>query len=232
MLGAVARTAACVAAMLSAAVLPATAFELGSSSPLDWQGFYAGATISGIVGSSTGDYTGVIPPVVVSYPFTINLTGVGLGGVLGYNQDFGAFVLGAEGDLSWVGGASGQYNFAPDRYDAVTLLASGHIRGRAGYDLGAVMPFVSAGLALAAVRQSHLGPVSGGTMLWSQEALLLGLSLGAGVDVQVSDNGTLRLEFIHDSFGSKHYEWVPGGTRYSNANLNIGTLRAAFTVKF
>ncbi len=233
MLGATAlRRAALAATFLGVATTSAMAFD--SPSPLDWEGFYAGVTISGVVGTSDGDYTGVPPPPdpVVAYDFQIDLSGVGLGGLIGYNRDFGAFVLGIEGDLSWIGGANGRFDYASDRYDLVSLVATGHARARAGYDMGTVMPFVAAGLALAYVEQSHSGPVSGTPVLWSEHALLAGLSVGAGVDIKVTDAAVLRIEIIHDSFGSRHYEWLPDGTRYSNADLNLGTLRAGLTVGF
>ena len=65
------------------------------------------------------------PPVIpmVFYPFDLNPSGASLGGQLGYNFQFGAWVFGLEGDWSWVFSASDR-GFDPagsGRYDDVTL---------------------------------------------------------------------------------------------------------------
>ncbi len=41
------------------------------------------------------------------------------------------------------------------------------------------------------------------------------------------NNWIFRVEYLHDRFGSEHYDWV-AGSRYSNSDLTLDTVRISF----
>ena len=85
------------------------------------------------------------------------------GGQLGYNFQFNRLVLGVEGDISFT--------------DWHETDAFGTVRGRLGYAWERVLPYVTAGLAIA---DSETGWTAGG-----------------GVELAFSDNVSLRGEYLH-----------------------------------
>jgi opacity protein-like surface antigen len=102
------------------------------------------------------------------------------GGQVGYNFQFHRLVMGIEGDISltdWDGGSRDINWF-------------GTMRGRLGYAWERVMPYVTGGLAIAGVDFNT--PFVG-----SSSETMTGWTLGGGVEVAVSDNVSVRGEYLH-----------------------------------
>ena len=211
---------------------PLTAPSLAAPS---WTGFYIGPTLGYTFASAQGDYTGLPPPAPVAppmvfYPFDINPSGTSLGGLLGYNFQYGAWVFGLEGDWSWVFGASDR-GFDPagsGRYDDITLLWTGHARGKIGYLFNQYLFFVSGGAAFAGTEAKHFVPA--GNTLYFDTRVLTGYSLGGGIETFLLNNWIFRVEYLHDHFGTEHYDWV-AGSRYSNSDLTLDTVRISFVFR-
>lgn len=102
-----------------------------------------------------------------------------------------AIVAGIVGDIAWsdIGGSEGTSTYDVDW--------TGSIRGRLGFDGGAFLPYVTAGVAFANATafdgaiedtQTHIG--------WTA---------GAGVEFAVADNVSLDLQYRYTDFGSKEY---------------------------
>jgi outer membrane immunogenic protein len=85
------------------------------------------------------------------------------GGQIGYNFQFSQFVVGIEGDISFTD------------WDGTDTF--GTVRGRLGYAWERVMPYVTAGLAIADAET--------------------GWTAGGGVELAVSDNVSVRGEYLH-----------------------------------
>jgi outer membrane immunogenic protein len=207
-----------------------------SMTPPSWAGVYFGPTLGWNFASAKGDYTGtIIPPAptpMVHYPFDLHPDGGSLGGQLGYNFQSGAWVLGVEGDWSWVFDARDR-GFDPGgsgRYDDVNLLWTGHARGRVGYVFNQYLAFFSGGVAFAGTRAAHFAPSNAGGSTWFDTRVLTGYSLGGGIETFLLSNWIFRVEYLHDHFGNEHYDWVPG-TRYSNSDLTLDTVRASFILR-
>ena len=151
---------------------------------------------------------------MVFYPFDLNPSGASLGGQLGYNFQFGAWVFGLEGDWSWVFSASDR-GFDPagsGRYDDVTLLWTGHARGRIGYLYNQFLIFFSGGAAFAGTEAKHYVPA--GNTLYFDTRMLTGYSLGGGIEGFLTNNWIFRVEYLHDHFGNEHYDWVAGSALF------------------
>jgi outer membrane immunogenic protein len=198
-------------------------------------GFYFGPTLGWNFASAKGDYTGAPPPPppptpMVYYPFDINPSGGSVGGQVGYNFQYGAWVFGLEGDWNWVFSASDR-GFDPagsGRYDDVTLLWTGHARARIGYLYNQFLIFFSGGAAFAGTEAKHFVPA--GNTLYFETRALTGYSLGGGIEGFLTNNWIVRVEYLHDHFGNQHYDWV-AGTRYSNSDLTLDTVRVSFVFR-
>jgi opacity protein-like surface antigen len=96
------------------------------------------------------------------------------GAQIGYNWQFSQFVVGVEGDIS-----------ATD-LDGINWLAT--VRGRLGYAWDRVMPYATAGLAIAEIDTPFLS---------SSSETETGWTAGGGIEVAVSDNVSVRGEYLH-----------------------------------
>lgn len=201
-----------------------------------WSGLYLGATLGYTFVSAQGDYTGLPPPPpppapMIFYPFDLNPSGASLGGQLGYNFQYGAWLFGIEGDWSWVFSARDR-GFDPagsGRYDDITLMWAGHARGRIGYLFNQFLIFFSGGAAFAGVEAQHYVPTGGGS-LYFETRTLTGYSIGGGIETFLANNWLLRIEYLHDHFGNERYDWV-AGSRYSNSDLTLDTVRIAIVFR-
>lgn len=135
----------------------------------DWTGFYAGLqygqgdTEVSLGGASTDN----------------DMDGYGVHG--GYNRDFGRFVLGGELDYNKLS------------FDDVAGVDGGdadlvRLRGRAGYDLGRFLPYVSLGAAHVSTDENN-GDLSE-----------TGLVYGLGADFKVTERFTVGAEYTRHDF--------------------------------
>ncbi|MGR3500043.1 MAG: outer membrane protein [Limimaricola soesokkakensis] len=133
----------------------------------DWTGFYAGGQLG--YGQSESDDLG------------FDEDGAIYGGQVGYNYDFGRFVMG--GELSYVGTEIGDED-AGAEIDGVAAA-----KLRAGYDAGAFMPYVTAGYASAYTADEVAG-----------DDQFDGYVYGAGVDYKVTENIVVGGEILQHEF--------------------------------
>ncbi len=187
---------ACVGALALAGVVgTAGAADLSRPMPMkaapyaapfyNWTGFYLGVNGGGGWGSSTWDSTG-----------SFDVSGGLVGGTIGYNWQFGTWVLGLEGDIDWAN-IKGSTN-------AGCLLGGGcssentwlgTTRGRIGYAFDRWLPYVTAGAAFGNVDATH----PGATGLSSTQ---VGWTAGGGVELAVVNNVTAKVEYLHYDLGS------------------------------
>ncbi len=111
-------------------------------------------------------------------------------------------VLGVVGDIAWAN-ISGTYEDAPVIGDSTnTINWTASARGLIGFDGGAFMPYLTAGLAVA--NATH--DVEFFEPDLSVDATHIGWTVGAGVEVAVADNVSLNLEYRYSDYGSKAYD--------------------------
>jgi outer membrane immunogenic protein len=193
-------------AIVAACIVPAQGMELladeADGTSHDWSGFYAGLTTGYGLANSTS--TGV-PSATVQ---NIGLGGAIVGGNLGFNNQFDNFVLGVEGDLSWSG-----LTGSAACVTAPALTCSGDVDwlatfgGRAGVVVDQALLYATAGLALSGVEARVTPPDPGSSGVYS--AVGLGWSVGAGVEVAVTETVSLKAEVSHINLGSVQ---APAGT--------------------
>jgi opacity protein-like surface antigen len=140
----------------------------------------------------------------------------------GYAYQHGPVVFAIEGDIEIGGDIKALPGFGEDPVDPINcadfdVCASsgievainplGHVRGIFGVVLHPnILGFVSGGVAVASASGSAVaistafGPVE--TVVDSTHALLIGPSLGVGVEVRATENLRIRVEGMVDHFGS------------------------------
>ncbi|QYM72466.1 porin family protein [Pseudochrobactrum sp. Wa41.01b-1] len=159
----------------------------------------------------------------------------GFGGLqAGYNWQFdNNVVLGAEADVSfgsvkksWMGRDDNQYS---PYYGTDKLGTNGTVRARLGYAADRFLPFVTGGLAwgntkynlgcdstLVSVTVGKCWAGKGGQAFDSNNSkTVVGWTVGAGLEYAVTDNWTIKTEYLHKNFGK------------NNVNLTDPNLKAA-----
>jgi len=147
----------------------------------DWSGVYAG--IVGGYGWGDSNHT-------TNGSGLFSAEGYLLGGTIGYNLQAGNIVYGVEADVVWSDFAGTSAGFATD-YDYEATL-----RGRVGYAFDAILPYVTGGLALVDVNGSGPG--------YAVSETQVGLAAGAGVEVGVTENVSVKAEYLWTGFNGDH----------------------------
>ncbi|WMT86685.1 outer membrane beta-barrel protein [Pelagibacterium sp. 26DY04] len=145
-----------------------------------WDGFYAG--INGGYGWGEFDAGAIDSDELEGW----------LGGAqVGYNWNAGGMIVGVEGD----------YQFSDIKWDETVggvdvdagLNHFGTVRARLGADMGTFMPYVTAGVAFGELGYE----LDGGE---EETEYGVGLAAGAGVEAMVTDNISLRGEYLYVGF--------------------------------
>lgn len=214
----VALTAGALAADLPSRAQPAP-FVPSAPPVFSWQGFYAGVNL----GYAFGDFTGT------GGALADEGTGFLGGGQLGYNVQFGNFVVGLETDLQWT-------NFDADRSAAgiaAGLLAGsqaeldyfGTVRARAGVAFDRALVYATGGLAYGGSEATAVTAL--GT--FTDDNTHVGWTVGAGAEYAFTDNLTGRLEYLYTDLDDETA--VLAGTAYS-VGAEFSTIRAGLNYKF
>jgi outer membrane immunogenic protein len=163
-----------------------------------WDGAYIGAFAG--YGWGTADH---IPDGGPCDPdgCDVDMSGWLLGVTAGANFTVGSgFVLGVAGDIAWSNiEGTDDFGFPVDEVSN-GVDWEGSLRGVAGFDGGAFMPYLTAGVAFAhAWHESGLGDGEG-------DATHFGWTAGAGVMFAVADNVSLDLQYRHSWYDEQEYD--------------------------
>lgn len=141
---------------------------------------------------------------------------VKIGGYAGWNFQNGNIVYGVEGDAG--------YNGAKKTRDGLSARSGfdGSLRGRLGYDMGAVMPYVTAGVAGTQVRYSN--------GVDSDKKFRVGWTAGVGAETMLTQNVSARVEYRYSDFGKK--DITLGNVAVPAAKLQSHDIRLGIGYKF
>jgi outer membrane immunogenic protein len=135
-----------------------------------------------------------------------NKLGATVGGVLGYNWQYGSFLYGVEGDWSALGGKStGDGQFLQTSFGADWVATA---RGRAGLAVDATLLYLTGGLAFGHLKD-NVTPIAGVVSL-DQDATKVGWTAGVGIEHMLSANWTAKAEFRYVDFGTSSASCTPG----------------------
>jgi outer membrane immunogenic protein len=230
------KVGALVALVFAAGCGSAAAADLGGSvytpEPVDtsppvrlftWRGFYVG--LNGGYAWGSGDPTVISDGINSGTLAAIDPSGFLGGGQVGYNAQFGNFVLGAEADIQggWVDGDStgnvvgfGAVSTSSD----LNWLST--IRARAGFAADRMLIYATGGVAWADMDFTA-GTVSGGDTL-------TGYAVGGGVEWALGNNWTARAEYLYIDLDNASLTDAFGTTAtFDNA---FHTMRVGVNYKF
>ncbi len=239
------------------------------NAPPTWTGFYIGANVGGMWSQTNNN--GWAPGCSTDpasfqcfgeFPITGNMAGKGVstGAHFGYNWQFvPSYVLGIEGDWSWTNTKSSmsQTWISTDpvahpgglRPGAATNLSSQEdwistVRARFGYVLTpSTMVYATGGAAWAQVNNSALAHNEASSFVSSASTtrLVPGWVVGAGVEVALGSNWSLRGEYLHydlktaGSAGNDiSFQGNPIGfvSNYTWGDTTIESVRGGLSYKF
>jgi outer membrane immunogenic protein len=177
-------------------------------------------------------FFGTCVPIIILGDGTYTVDGGVIGGTLGYDWQKGPWVFGVEGDYSWAdisGSSSTCGASSPIPHSCGARLESlGTLRGRIGYAMAATgnwLPYVTGGLAVGELKAWDAFFASSGSDFRA------GWTVGAGVEVGLTQNWTFKLEYLYADLGNGQvFDVVPGVPESVNFTANI--IRAGIKYRF
>jgi outer membrane immunogenic protein len=180
----------------------------------DWTGFYIGVAGGGSLGTS--DH--IDRATGVSDAAGYNVKGGLIGGTLGYNWQMSNFVVGFEGDASWVGehgsnpdlgpiglgflGPDGQPAFAS--FTRETWMATARVRF--GYAVNNLLFYATGGYAAAGVEAGVKDATN--VLLASATSTRNGWTAGGGLEWGFAPNWSAKFEWLYMKFDSASFNTV------------------------
>jgi outer membrane immunogenic protein len=174
-----------------------------------WTGFYVGLN-AGWGSRDSNDDTVFVPAGTFLPPFegvsgivsrggSGNNDGFVGGGQIGYNFQFGSFVIGAEADIQWADfGGDNNVVFVPAGFPASFVAAGGNnqstdwfgtVRARAGFAFDRALIYATGGFAYAGGGDdNNCGFVGGGAFCSGGDDTRTGWTIGGGVEYALPVN--------------------------------------------
>jgi outer membrane immunogenic protein len=179
--------------------LPASASDLLPANH-NWSGIYLGGQIGGFWSNIDGGFAN-FPGI----DFNSGPSG-GIGGaVLGFQREFGPIVLGVEGDYFDTFNDSGSDGCHPTVACAAGSILQGQIGRmwtvgpRLGWNAGRWMPYLTGGYASASIQNK----LTQAPAFETSNDRFDGWYIGGGVDMALSGNWKLGVEYRHYDFDAK-----------------------------
>ncbi len=197
---------------------PAPAYRAPAIVPVyNWTGGYIG--INGGYGWGTSDW-GVFGGSADPSGGTVGLT-------LGYNwQSLGTpWVFGVEADINWADFKGGFTSAACPFGCSTQTDWFGTVRGRIGYAVDRVMPYVTGGLAFGDVGANINGFAASGDTNF-------GWTVGAGLEGALAPNWTAKIEYLYMDLGGVNCGALLCGPVASNIDFTTHIVRAGLNYKF
>ena len=224
----------------------------------DWTGLYVGVQGGYAWGSVRNDEAYCVIVDDCGYPGSRyysepDIEGFKFGGHIGYNQQFGTFVLGAESDINW-SNANGTDSFhyydaewdetddgRPGETSTFDMLWEGSTRLKLGLAVDRFMPYVTGGIAYG---QGELNDhrIYGDEedeeglreLDFSHPLNLIGFTVGVGTAYAVTDNLILRGEARFTEYGeTRSTDQVPDdGENLIADGPKLFSLEAGVSYKF
>jgi opacity protein-like surface antigen len=223
--------------------------------PVDWTGFYVGGVAGAAAGRTDIQFVGAPFPVAGNRPWVAG----GLGGFeLGYNRQFGSWVLGVEGDVVATnvhgGRTAGAVDglpppaFSPALFtmqDRTNWMATA--TARVGYASGRTLYYAKGGAAFedsSTTVNCIFGPTA--TLLafnCRNQALAVtagfstpyytrvGWTLGYGTEFDLGKNWSAKSEFDYTSFG-RHTALATDGTTFLTDRADIAQVKIGVNYRF
>ncbi len=185
-----------------------------------WTGFYVGAN----AGYGFGQVDSTNLGVIGRYDDPDGFVG---GAQLGYNLQFGQFVVGLETDFQGADLKSRTAPVAAGVSASNELNYFGTVRGRVGFAIDRFLPYVTGGFAYGQVKNKITTPVGA----FSNDNTQYGWTLGGGLEYAFTNNWTAKIEYLYVDLEKESLN-IPGGVFNSNVETKFSVVRAGLNYKF
>jgi outer membrane immunogenic protein len=205
----------------------------------DWSGVYGGVHGGYAWGDRDLSLTNV-PPAVTS--FSYDSDGWLLGGQLGVNWQVDNWVLGVEGDIAW-SGVDGSMTLGTPPLPGGWAAHESHdmkwlstLRARVGFAADSILFYGTGGIAFAEYDSTAwFAPPAGPNFVASDSNTHTGWTLGAGIEAGLTENLSLKAEYLYVDFGSKNYTYAfapPAPVTTVSADHQHHIVRAGLNYRF
>jgi outer membrane immunogenic protein len=205
----------------------------------DWTGFYIGIASGGSLGNS--DH--IDAATGLSDAAGYNIRGGMVGGTFGYNWQVSNFVVGFEGDASWVheygsnadigpaaaGFVNGVGNPLFQSFTKETWLATARVRF--GYAVNNLLFYGTGGYAAAGV-QAGVKDAATNALLASGTSTRNGWTAGGGLEWGFAPNWSAKFELLYTQFEDKPFFTLQAEGPRSAIPLNDTAARAGINYRF
>lgn len=226
--------------------------------PFDWSGFYAGVN----VGAAWTSYDPLMSTFPNNSAATARVNAAGAsqslqpsgfvgGSQLGYNWQFGHFIAGLEGDIDYlhVNGATVSPSIPitpPPRQAVISSYGDADwaatVRPRIGWTTNGWLFYATGGLAITDINDDFVFttgiPAHGRLILQSgriNNVIEAGYAAGAGVEVGLTNQLSIRAEYLHYGFGRLNAPTTanndPARTEIQSAGFNSDIARIGFNYR-
>ncbi|WP_438718557.1 outer membrane protein [Bartonella rochalimae] len=218
---------------------------ISSSNNFSWTGFYVGAQIGGFSGEATlspiqdsveEDSEGQGFSEIKSPKLSGFIGGIYAGSNFSLSKDL---ILGIDTDMVWSEKKNTKVFDVQDMSIDMSIKEkwAGAMRMRVGFAMDRVMPYVSGGvsyvqlqnvftaegLAKAVVRERrNTSPSDSEPKFLDETKILVGYSVGGGVDVAMTDNVIMRAEYRYSDFGKKKFAKDNVDLSYKTNDFRVG----------
>lgn len=195
--------------------------------PFTWTGYYFG--VNGGYDSGRSSWS---DPLVGADSRHFHTSGALAGGQFGYNWQAGSVVLGIETDADWLGvkgvkssTTGGDVCLADGSGSCQTQQSwVGTTRARAGYAFGRWLPYVTGGVAYGNIEAVQPTGTTTNTNI--------GWTAGAGLEVALDRNWSVKLEYLHIDLGSATFTGFASGTSTLVIPVSDNLVRAGINFRF
>ncbi|WBL79946.1 outer membrane beta-barrel protein [Bradyrhizobium xenonodulans] len=218
--------------------------------PFSWTGFYIGGTagagwtkadtgLSAVNGAAPLYFPADIPGLTAIGSPGLSATNAIVGAKAGYNQQWGSFVAGIEGDISWfhfarTAATSGSpFLTFPAGTAAFSTSVSTNwlatIRPRVGYAVDKALFYATGGVAIGDVRYSNnyvgFSPLGAGFEFEAATVsqTRVGWTVGAGIDYAITPHWIVSGEYLHVDLGSVSTSALVTTGNAATATFNVST---------
>jgi opacity protein-like surface antigen len=188
---------------------------------LSWTGFYFGEHIGAAASyGAWNSATGILSRAAFT-PFQgSGVNGGAISGIqLGYNRQFGAFVIGAEADASF-GVIAGVAGCARATFNCLTTINQlSTVAARFGYAADNFLFYGKAGGAWAQVDRQMTTIITPANDVFSGSENLRGWTIGAGAEYAFNPGLSAKIEYDYVDFGSKSLSMTDLAANISNITI-------------
>ncbi|QPC45060.1 porin family protein [Kaustia mangrovi] len=189
-----------------------------------WTGPYAGLHVGTVDGDLDGDME--LTGTSVSSSANMDPNGIMGGLQVGYNYQFDSVVVGLEGDIGFgdVDDVIYPDSLVPRIESRIDWMAT--IRGRLGWAWDRTLFYVTGGVAFADVKIKSEFSFSAFDDSDSDRETLVGWTVGGGVEHALTDNISLKAEYLYADLGKKTFRYSPtifGSAEDWNSDMDLKT---------